>query len=384
MPTTYMSGPVVIGGGPAGAAAAILLARAGVAVTLIERNASATDKVCGDFLSAEAISAVGMLGVDPVAYAPEHITTLRLVHGNKVATTRLPFAALGLTRRVLDEALLQQARASGATVIRGHAVRNLAIPPRTGDGYAGTKLDCGPLGPISAETVFLATGKHDLRGISRGKRGTGPVGLKMYYALDPRRQAALSGQVELVLFGGGYAGLQPVEGDRAVLCMLVSRDRLRAVAGSWERLLDSLLQECPHLADRLVGARPQLGRPVSVAGLPYGYQYAPDRYAPPGLFRIGDQATVIASLTGEGVALALASASLAVGTWLGNGNAAAYHRHLAERRSRRMRIALAIHRLCLAPRLQPWLLRGCRAWPATMRLAASTTRSDLGTAAAAV
>ena len=55
MRRTAVSGAVVIGGGPAGAAAAIHIARAGRAVTLIERNAGPTDKVCGDFLSADAI-----------------------------------------------------------------------------------------------------------------------------------------------------------------------------------------------------------------------------------------------------------------------------------------------------------------------------------------
>jgi menaquinone-9 beta-reductase len=382
MPPAGMTGAVIIGGGPAGAAAATVIARAGRTVTLIERTADATDKVCGDFLSADAISAVGALGLDLAAFAPAPITALRLVHGGQVATTRLPFLALGLSRRVLDEALLQRAQASGAAVLRGHAVRRL-LPAdgygATGEAYPAVALDCGPLGTVTADAVFLATGKHDLHGIARPGRGTGPVGLKMYYALDPRRHAALSGNVELVLFGGGYAGLQPVEAGRAVLCVLVSRARLRASGGSWDTLLDSLLEECPHLADRLVGAKPQRERPVAVAGLPYGYQYAPKRHAPPSLFRIGDQCAVIASLTGDGVALALASAALAAQAWLQDGNvAAAFHSTLAARLSRQMRIASAIHRLCLTPFAQPWLLYACRAWPAAIRLAASLTRSECG------
>ncbi len=120
-----MPGPVIIGGGPAGATAAIVLARAGRAVTLIERNAGPADKVCGDFLSAEAIEAIAALGVDLPALAPSPITAVRLVHGKRTATARLPFAALGLTRRALDEALLQQAKLSGATILRGHPVRGI-------------------------------------------------------------------------------------------------------------------------------------------------------------------------------------------------------------------------------------------------------------------
>ncbi len=266
-----MRGPVIIGGGPAGATAAILLARAGRDVTLIERNASPTDKVCGDFLSAEAIEAIAALGVDVPALAPSRITTVRLVHANRAAAARLPFAALGLTRRALDEALLRQAKLSGATILRGHSVRG--ITRNNGSLW----IDCGPPGPVAAETVFLATGKHDLRGAARTGRGTGLVGMKMYYALGPRQRTALRGHVELILFAGGYVGLQLVEFDQAVLCVLVAGARLRAADGQWIKLLDSLMTECPHLADRLADARPLLERPLAIAGLPYGYKHTAAR-----------------------------------------------------------------------------------------------------------
>ena len=67
---------------------------------------------------------------------------------------------------------------------------------------------------------------------------------------------------------------------------------------------------------------------------------------------------MIASLTGDGVALALASGSLAARTWLAGGSDAHYHRRLADGLSRQMRLASAIHRLCLAPVPQPWVV--CR------------------------
>jgi flavin-dependent dehydrogenase len=364
-----LSGAVVIGGGPAGATAAILLARAGRPITLIERTSAPADKVCGDFLSAEAIDAVVSLGVDLPALAPAPITHVRLLHGNRVATTHLPFAALGLTRRALDEALLQQAVLSGAAVQRGHTVRGVA---RSNESM---RLDCGALGRIDADTVFLATGKHDLRGATRAGSNTGLVGLKMYYAPDPAQLEALRHHVELVLFAGGYAGLQCVESDQAVLCVLVPAARLRAADAQWDRLLDSLTHECPHLALRLTGARALLERPLAVAGLPYGHVHAPNPRECPGLFRLGDQAAVIASFTGDGVALALASAALASRMWLAQGNAAAsYHRVWARQLAPQMHLSSLIHRACRAPIAQPWLLEACRAWPGLMRLAAARTR----------
>jgi flavin-dependent dehydrogenase len=358
---------LIVGGGPAGAAAAIVIARAGREVTVIERNVGPTDKVCGDFLSTEAISALAALGVTLPTTAP--ITSLRLVHGKRVATVQLPFTAAGLTRRVLDEALLQQAAASGATVLRGHSAQRVSQP----DGLL--RVDCGRLGQLSAGAVFLATGKHELRGAARASRGTGLVGMKMYYTLVPRQIAELRNHVELVLFDGGYAGLQLVESERAVLCILLPASRLRDVEGRWDSLMQSLIGECPHLAARLTGARATLERPLTIAGLPYGFIHAANPNDPPGLFRVGDQAAVIPSLTGDGVALALSSATLAARTWLQQGNVARhYHRGNAALIARQMRVATAIHGLCCRDSMQAWVVAACRLWPGAMRLAAGWTR----------
>jgi flavin-dependent dehydrogenase len=356
--------PLIIGGGPAGAAAAIALAATEHAVTLIERHTGPSDKVCGDFLSTEAIAAVAECGIDLAALTPASITGVRIIHGSRVANARLPFNAFGLTRRTLDEALLKQAQSRGVTVLRGQAARSVT----TIDSML--QIDCSAWGKIATDTVFLATGKHEVRGASRGVRNNTLVGLKMYYTLDPGQAAALRHHVELVLFPGGYAGLQPVEGDRAVLCALLPADRARGAAA-----IDRLVADSPHLAERLSGARALLDRPLAVAGLPYGYVHTAAHNDPPGLFRLGDQAAVIASLTGDGVALALASGTLAARTWLRGGNAAAYHRNYAGRLARQMRLANAIHRLCLSRPAQRWVVAACQLWPAAIRLAADWTRS---------
>ena len=72
-------------------------------MTLIERTAGPADKVCGDFLSGEAMGTLRTLGVAMPDAAP--IGSLRLVHGLNQAMMRLPFAAFGVTRRALDAAL---------------------------------------------------------------------------------------------------------------------------------------------------------------------------------------------------------------------------------------------------------------------------------------
>ena len=85
---------------------------------------------------------------------------------------------------------------------------------------------------------------------------------------------------------------------------------------------------------------------------------------------------MIASLTGDGIALALASGSLAARSFIAGSSSARYHQHLAAGLSRQMRVASAIHRLCLTSSLQPWVAAACELWPGAMRLAAAATRAE--------
>ncbi len=296
--------PVTIaGGGLAGAAAACQLARSGRAVTVIERSAGPSQKICGEFLSAEAQHYLARLGLDLASLGGHRIDRVRLVRGADVVETRLPFQALGLTRFALDEALLRHAEACGATLRRGESVTDMA-----GIG-------------------FLATGKHDLRAARRAPAATPEelVGFKMHFHLTDRQQDELAHAVEIMLFADGYAGLQRVEGGRANLCLLVHRDRLSG--GGWDELLAGLRRASPHLHRRLADAAPLLDRPLTIALVPYGFIHrgkpAEDFY------RLGDQACVIPSFSGDGMAMALHSAALAVEHHVAGLSPAAYHRRLA-------------------------------------------------------
>ena len=116
---------VVAGGGPAGAACACVLAGAKKPVLLIERERAPVDKICGEFISPEALQYLAAIGFSPAAYGARPIGRVRLVHGERVAEAALPFTGLSLTRRTLDEALLRHAAAQGVTVLRGHAIRTV-------------------------------------------------------------------------------------------------------------------------------------------------------------------------------------------------------------------------------------------------------------------
>ncbi len=366
--------PLIIGGGPAGAVAALRLARAGVPATLLERTAGPHDKVCGDFLGGPALAALEALGIDAGGLGGAPIARVRLISGTRMAQAALPFPARGLSRRVLDEALLAEAAKAGARVQRGKTARRLEA--------AGRELVLEWNGRAwRGQTVLLATGKHDLRGATRPARGRGAVGLKTYLALDPDQEARLGDAVELVLLPGGYAGLQPVEAGRTVLCVMLNRTAaVRTIGASWGALRDWLSGEAPHLATRLAAAVPLAGRTLAVAGVPYGHLHAPEPDAPPGLFRLGDQAAVIPSLAGDGVAIALASAALATRSVLAGESAFVYHQRLRAALRPPMRAAMFAHRAAGARQAQDWLARACRLWPGLIGFTATRTRCYAGLA----
>ncbi|HQT73874.1 MAG TPA: FAD-dependent monooxygenase [Acidiphilium sp.] len=330
---------LVAGGGLAGGAAACALAGAGVAVTLVERASAPVHKICGEFLSIEAQEMLASLGIDAAALGGHPIGRVRLLRRGREVTARLPFTALGLTRRTLDAALLTHAEARGARVLRGVAVRRLdAAPGRLG-------LDLGDGRRLESDTLLLATGKHDLRGAGRAVRAAGElVGFKTYFVLAPAQRAALEGHVELHLLDRGYAGLQLVEGGWANLCLLVRRDRLAEAGGGFAPLLAALCGEAATLATRLDGAKPLLDQPLGIARVPYGFLHRPRRDDPAGLFRLGDQAGVIHSFTGDGMAMALHGARRAAAAVLEGQDAATYHRRLAGELAGQIRLASLLYR----------------------------------------
>ncbi len=349
---------LIIGGGPAGAATAIALARGGAMPVLIERCPGDRDLVCGGFLGWDAIAALRRLGLDPAALGARAIHRLRLVSGRRTVEAALPQAAAGLSRRRLDAALLLMAEEAGASVLRGRAARTLD------DGRV--RLDDGE--EMAAEALFLATGKHELRGGAR-EIGTRPVSVGLRTALAPSAalEAALAGTIELHLYDGGYAGLLLQEDGAANLCLSVSRERMKAADGP-EPLLAELAGECPLLAERIHASPP--GAWEAVAGVPYGWR-ARDTMA--GRYRVGDQAAVIASLAGDGIAVALASAAGAASACLQGVSAETYQSGFAHRARRPLAIAELLRGMAEHPIRRRLMIRLARV-PGVAKAAARLTR----------
>lgn len=363
-----MTDVLVVGGGLAGGAAATLLARTGHAVRILERHPGPADKICGEFLSIEAQEHLAMLGIDLTTMGAIPISHIRVVADGRTVESRLPFVARGISRRVLDEALLHLAERAGAVVERGVRVMEIERD--------GTRTSHGPR---RADAILLATGKLPVRAPEGMEDRPAPdapapdahVGFKMHWRATPAVHRLLKGRIELNLFRGGYAGLQLVGADTANLCLAIRRSRLAGLGGRWEDVLASLGGLSPAL-NALIEAQPLFPRPVTAANLAYG-RIARGRGESP-VFRLGDQAAMTASLTGDGMAIALRSAWLAAQFLMVGGTARDYHTALAAMVGPQVRRGMMLQRAADRPLLRSAGIALLRMRPGLLRSITHLTR----------
>lgn len=352
---------LIVGGGLAGAATAIRLARAGLPHLLVERSRETGDAICGGFLSWRTLETLAGLGIDPDTLNPERVTRARIYAGTRRADAALPRPAVSVTRHRLDTVMLAEAARLGTPVERGVTVREIdGMTVRTADGAT-----------FAPDALFLASGKHDVRGMVRPEdaRGADPtLGLRVRIAPSPALRAALDGGIELHLFDRGYAGLAMQEDGTANLCIAVHRSRLQA-AGSPAQLLETLGREMPALGEwvALVDGRAPID---AIANVPYGWR---QRAGVDATFRLGDQAGVIPSLAGEGMGIALASGVAAADAYVRGGPASAAHwqEDFARRLARPIGIASIVRQVAESTRAA-WLLPLMR--PALIQVIANATR----------
>jgi flavin-dependent dehydrogenase len=355
---------LVIGGGLAGGAVATRLARSGRVVTVLERETGPHEKVCGEFLSVEACRDLQRLGLSPEALGGFAIDRVRVYHQGRAVEAPLPFIAQSLGRATLDEALLQAAAAAGAEVVRGVRVTGIE-----GDTVLASD------GARTATHILLATGKHDLRGLSRTGPATrgGYVGFKMHWRLAPDALRDLGSAIELHLFDQGYAGLQRVGVADANLCLVVKQRLLADLGNSWDALLADLLGD-DILSRRLEQAEPLMAKPLAIANLPYGYVYHPRKEDGDRIWRLGDQASMTASLSGDGMAGALRSAHVAADCIESGAGPAAFQRALARQTGGQVRRAMLLQRLSERPAALRAGMWAAQLWPGLLTYGARATR----------
>ena len=232
---------------------------------------------------------------------------------------------------------------------------------------AQMRVDAGNDGPISADAIFLATGKHDVRGMKRQATGTidDLIGFKMHYRLaSSQRQAIEAPSKSLsspaVMPGSRWSSrMLPIS---ASLYRDVPSSR-SAKAGTAFSITSSTSARIWRIACKARSHSSNVRCPSSKFP---GFLHAPDPNDPQGLFRLGDQAGVIPSFTGEGMSIALHSGCLAAATYFAHGRASSlFHHRIRSEIHRSIRLAFILNhtlrhaagqRSALSPLSDPGLL----------------------------
>ena len=132
--------PLILGAGPAGASAAIVLARAGAAPQVIERQREIPDALCGGFLSWRTLAALERLGIAADRLNPARIGTVRLFAARRMVAAPLPAPALAVSRRRLDTVLADEGITPDRLILFGFSqgtMMSLHVAPRRADPVAG-------------------------------------------------------------------------------------------------------------------------------------------------------------------------------------------------------------------------------------------------------
>ncbi len=342
---------VIIGGGPAGSSAAISLLRAAraraISVTIVESKAFPRAKVCGEFVSPSATDILEELLTRPtlLGCGASSVDQLFLHSGNRTWHWKMPTPAWTLSRRVLDNALLNTAREAGAVVRQPSHVSSILLRD-DGVSIVLTSGEC-----LNADVVIHAdgAGRHDPSGAIGFRSNV--VGLKCVV-----RPAVPIRGIRMRSARSLYIGAVGVECGLATLAM-VARTQL---ANANVRDADSLLARVwPELGP------PHAHRVGDWLACPVGQS----RYVRPGhprSFRIGNAAAAVEPVGGEGIGLALWSGQL-IGRVLAGVCHLAPHEFVAalpalqttmrRRYTRRLRTRIPACRLAAAVLMRPALIR---------------------------
>ena len=366
----YPMHAIVIGAGPAGSLAALLLKRGGCEVTLIERHRFPRHKVCGECLSAFGREVLRRHGLDGLLenIGVELVRT-QLHAGGETVQIDLPQPMLGISRAVLDLKLLDAAVSEGVNLLQparvlavvtlplegggrgrgggverqeyaesarrrdvspgsaAHAAASLSADPKEWADQESRPPDSAPY-PLpqgegekiavrwaSADSAIAQLLQADVVVLANGAATftgdkpapTGDLGIKTHF----RRVRADPGAITLYAADGCYGGAAPIEDRRWNAAFSVPAERVKTAGGDVAAVFDSLLSADPAMAKAFTGAEriePWLASPLP--------RYSPCRDWPANVVPVGNAAAAIEPIGGEGMGLALRSAELAVGAIL--------------------------------------------------------------------
>ncbi len=297
----------IIGAGVSGSTAAVLLAQRGLRVILLDKGSYPRQKVCGEFLSPDAVDVLCRVGVWPQIEAchPPRIDGFTLTASGRETRHKLFSPGYGVSRWLLDQTLWEHARHVGVTTKERCTVMQVS-----GDFHQGFCLTVQHAGssspPIRARAILCAAGRqwqpHGQTNTPVGGERSRFVGFKAHF-----QGVCLDRHVELHTIRQGYCGMVEVTGGVTNICCWMQAQALRRAGGMPHRVLISAVAENSALRLRLQRAE-QVGASWTTTSFIYGRPVAP---VASGIWNIGDCAAMVAPLTGDGMGMGLRAAELA-------------------------------------------------------------------------
>lgn len=303
---------LIVGAGPAGCASAIYLAQQGRNVLLLDKAHFPKAKACGEGVMPTGIPILEELGVlADVEKNGSRFHGLQFTSPDGVQTTGIfPYSRYGIAipRETLDLTLLERARSfSNVRVLESHKV---ILPVMEGGRLKGVEVES----PAGLRQKFFAS--HHL--IADGASSPTAHAMGMKRRLPCRRRygmrahfscvEGLRDQVEIFFLDGGeiYLARQPGE-KNALVAVLMEESRMKRFAGRTQDGFLDMVKQCRPLAERMTHAVQQ----DKIIGLgPLGGSM--QRWSGPGWWLVGDAASSVDPITGEGISLAMANGKIAV------------------------------------------------------------------------
>jgi menaquinone-9 beta-reductase len=289
----------IIGGGLAGLVSGIQLAKAGIPCTVFEKKSYPLHRVCGEYVSNEAVPFLKANGLFPERYDPPVINRFQLssVTGKKV-TMPLDLGGFGISRFVFDHFLFDLAKSLGVEVLIDTEVHRCEYWEEKFTIETSKKI-------VEADVVIGSYGKRSKLdvGLNRQfiKQRSPYVGVKYHIRTDhPVDLVALHN------FQGGYCGLNNVEDGRTNLCYLTHRDNLRRHKDlpTMER---EVLYKNPLLKNIFSNAEFLFDKPEVINEISFETKSSIEDH----ILMVGDAAGMITPLCGNGMAMAIHSAKIA-------------------------------------------------------------------------
>ena len=310
-----MTDVVVVGAGPAGSAAAILLAERGSSVTLLDKAAFPRPKICGEYLSPEAARVLDRLGVLKAvdAAGAQPLSGMRIIAPDGTVLdgtypTSGPWRgyrdhALAIRREVFDRILLERARALPVDVRERHRVTGLLVEGGLVRGVKAESADGAPV-ELRSRLVVGADGRasvvaHAL-GLVRPHRLQRLALIQHVSGIE-----GLGDRGEIYVDPPDYSILNPVAAGIVNLSLVVPLAHAKPFSSRLETFMEARLRQLRHVPARLAGMKAE--GPVMAMG-PLAYRVGEPRVG--GVLLAGDAAGFYDPFTGEGLYTALRSAEL--------------------------------------------------------------------------